>query len=934
MNKLSPEKESAIALLDEGEEYVALFFRKAKGLDIFSRLKEKGWFSPDKNPAPVEAREEGYNSIPYWPVLEYLEKISSDCALPENREYAEELMEIIRSVTRPPDTNKVDNYRTWHSFTKILAKLPTDVIRVEDIELVADWLDSRFSTSLVSGEIGRSLLPKLLKEESGHDLMLAEKIVEVVTRVRLVEKKMPIVRDRREAVPVLDPYWLNRLFEQNGKKLGEKCGRSVIDLLQKRLFEVMRYGDQDRFSYLWRPVIEDDERNLAHMREAENILVSALRDTLFGYSNRDPNSAKNYVKEFYSKGSQVLTRLALHITNERYDLFREVFWDVLSPDLFNRNLQHELYLLLDNRFREFAHEQQSRVVEIIDDLVADWVEGEKRETANAYIRLEWLCALKEKGNRRVDQLYEKYLKITGREPENPDLPYPTGAVWGKDKSPYSVHEIAGKKINEIVELLNDFKESGEWESPNEKGLGDTLREAVKQNPSYFWNDLSPFLETKTIYQYSLLKAFEDLWNANTNIDWNRILDFCWKIVESDSFWEKNGDKESASLKPTRGWMTSCISDLIRAGVQKDEWAFEPVYLPIAERIILRILEKEPSTAKGDERDALTEAINTPKGCCVEALFSYSLRRARLEDKKIGHHEKFWESIRKTYDRELGLCDRGNFEFSTLCGTYLPNLLYLNKEWLTENVDNIFSKKSEKNWLCAVQGYAHINRIYQDIYALLRQHGHLSKVLNTVFDNERVRERIIDHISVAYLHGEEGLDENESLFTHILRQWREKDISHIIWFFWTLREERDEKMQNRVLEFWKWCSNRIGENKENNANVLSDLNQLAVFLEKIDEEKKSWLMQSAPYVEEKYHATFFLEYLDRLASNHPREVGEIYEQMLSRCVPEYPLENVRSIVTKLYEAGVAEAANRICDTYYGKGLEFLRDLYDKYNTTQT
>jgi len=126
-------KKVDINLLKEGGEYASIFFRSATGMDIFYPLKDKGWFSPERNPAPFIDMKQSLYRIPRWPALDYLERVAEESALPGNRQYAEGLMQILREVTRPPDGEKVDNFNTWYSFSKIISSLPTNVIKIEDI---------------------------------------------------------------------------------------------------------------------------------------------------------------------------------------------------------------------------------------------------------------------------------------------------------------------------------------------------------------------------------------------------------------------------------------------------------------------------------------------------------------------------------------------------------------------------------------------------------------------------------------------------------------------------------------------------------------------------------------------------------------------------------------------------------------------------------
>ena len=80
-----------------------------------------------------------------------------------------------------------------------------------------------------------------------------------------------------------------------------------------------------------------------------------------------------------------------------------------------------------------------------------------------------------------------------------------------------------------------------------------------------------------------------------------------------------------------------------------------------------------------ERDALTHAMNTARGRCLEALIEYSLRHARILDDRKQDKNLFWERIRPVFEHELVACKDGNFEFSAFSGSYLPNFYYLSKD---------------------------------------------------------------------------------------------------------------------------------------------------------------------------------------------------------------------------------------------------------------
>lgn len=86
---------------------------------------------------------------------------------------------------------------------------------------------------------------------------------------------------------------------------------------------------------------------------------------------------------------------------------------------------------------------------------------------------------------------------------------------------------------------------------------------------------------------------------------------------------------------------------------------------------------------------MSQAINTPKGRTLEAIFGRALRESRLADKESGSHAATWEHLRPRFDQELEKCETGNFEFSTLSAAYIANLEYLSTEWLQAHIKEIF-----------------------------------------------------------------------------------------------------------------------------------------------------------------------------------------------------------------------------------------------------
>lgn len=932
---LTPKQKAAFDLLKEGPEYQGYFFNRVEDVGLFMPLKEEGFFNPSNNPTPIESAErKGSFTIPFWSVLIYLEKVSKVSDKPEHRKYAEALIGILREVTKPendPD-KRSDNYRTWYIFSKIMGNLPTDTIKLEDIDLIKYWLDSKFDSGLVGREIGQSLLPKLIEKSDNEDIQKAVRIIDI------------IVRSKGHGKGVMDAHDLEELFKKNAVNLGHQCGKEVVSILRSRLeSEQIIPEKDDAYSYIWRPAIEEHAQNTSR-EDAREALISGLRDVLSAYAQA--KDASESLLELFKSPRWIIKRIVLHVLNVQFQKYSELGQKLIMEnltDLFSKsNYHHEFFELLRSRFKDFAEDNQQKIIETISGLAHQWpdnVPSNEREGLNKGIRLRWFLAIYGSGYSFPQNVIKEY-GLDSAKMDHPEfLSYHGPVTWGTEQL-FSVGDLMAKGgIKDIVKFLNEFEGKNRFNEVGYEEAGQVLKQAIKTNQQLFENNLNEFLDAKPVYQYYALQAFEELWNEKKLIDWQKVLEFIKQIVDSEKLWAKETEKRTIGFYFRKDWIPSLIARLIQSGIRDDEWLMPDARLPEARNILEVLLEKIDPSAKETEADALTEAINSSKGHAIEAYFNYALRECRIlsakhENQGIEERKKFWEGIKPIFNKELDKAKNANFEFSALAGQYLPNLYYLSKEWVKENINKIFPVDPEldKNWRCAISGYSYVNMVYTVIYRLLKDNGHFKRVLNSSFDKSNIRERVIENIAISYLRGEEDLQSKNSLMAYILDVWQSQDICSVIDLFWSHREVDFKNGEDqRILAFWEYCYSKIKDNEQAHRTILSDLNLLATFLKKIDSKSKDWLIQSAPYVEERHHAYFFLESLDRLADTNPKEVGEVYLAMLEgNALPLYEESNIKSIVEKIYKEKEKSLANKICDRYSREGHEFLNDLYEKYN----
>jgi hypothetical protein len=1051
-------------LQNEARRYY--FFKNLKHIKWFPFLKK--YFSPEKAPSPQPAEEEGYFIIPQWNVLPYLEKISQQVTITDNEKYAEELLDIIKNVTEYHVKNdrRLDNYRTWWYFVKILLNIPNAKIikylKDNNIQIgkdwIKEWITSKFDSLLPASDISTKLLPKFLTENK-EDIEIAEQIIDVITDIKEdyfedeeETQRIGLFEGKKEPKTKVDSYWLIESFKKNADKIGKLCSDTLIFGLANKLkmildrehndYQVLielddntyritttRIGEynfkfsierlhkkeidnlkpedrhfgvlkvagetlhsfsksniqkKERFIRIIKEEIENNpsisvlknypelDKKLKSLYEglysdyssiwykslsagpdsgihnAQELLVFILRDILFSKCAMDTFAGRVILDRFLSDEYQypLFRRFVLLVVGAYWNEYKNLFWKfikVVTEPFDESDYEVELYKLLQQNITKFTPDEKDRIKNLISK-GPRWLPDEK-ERQKQYIarwKQKWYSAMQE--DDYFLKLFEEQKTITGEEKiESPSEKVFIETRWGPGPSPLSKEEILKMNNVDLVKYLRKFKTQDRWKGPTEEGLAEVLRSAVKENPNKFVEELHLFLEVKYKYVYNILYGLEDAWKEKKSFNWGKLFNFSKEYITKENFLEEGKKEQGEDWHPYHIWIINVVADLIQEGTRSDSWAFPEDYFKQAEEIInilLDILEKLPKKEEITHRNFVTEALNTSYGRVIIAIILFSLRKAWVKDKKGIKKEIKWESTQ--YDN---LLSKGIIEAFTLFGEYMPDFVYLNKPWVEQKIKEFESFYPDNiKWQAFMEGYLYGYRVYQDLYKLMR--NHYIKAIDSDFGEERTENRLVQHITIGYLRGNESLESKESLFKKIIDKWNYTQLNEIVDFLWNQgrsmteqdkETEEDKEIKERIIKFWEWTYEKrdiIKDRlKENYGKFLAALSKLTVLLDKIDDTNSKWLLLSAPYAGQSFDSTFFIEYLDKLANKDKRNIkyiADIFLEMLSKSTPTFREENIKSIVENIYQFGNKNKANTICNIYGSRGHEFLRPLYEKYN----
>jgi hypothetical protein len=467
-------------------------------------------------------------------------------------------------------------------------------------------------------------------------------------------------------------------------------------------------------------------------------------------------------------------------------------------------------------------------------------------------------------------------------------------------------------------------------SSTKEDLSNTFRISVSKNPEKFSKDLDSFFNLPRMYKHSLLWGLLEAWRNKQKFAWNELFAFILKAIESDEFWKESYAENRYNYRDS---IISQIAELINEGTRDDSYAFDSELLPVAEKILLILLNKTEASLP-EMGDRINSVFNSTKGKIFTAMVNYSLRYARLYRK--GEDARWVDSIKKEFEKRLNREYDPCLGFSVILGMYLPYIYDLDKSWVIEEINHIFPKSIiEEHWKAAFLGYLfNASIVYEDIYCLLRENGHYAKAIETKFEDEHIEERLVQHICIGYMEGWENLENKNSLISKLIERKNPSYISEIVSFFWMRRGTLTDK--GKIKPLWKVLYEIALQYLDNPEykRIISDLSKWLSLIDEIDDTTFEWLKTSARYVEVNNNAFYFIEYLLLHVDKVPGKVGKLYLEMLdSETYPYYETENIKIFVQRLYEKGQKEIADRICNKYGEKGyhFDFLREFYEKYKS---
>jgi hypothetical protein len=921
------------------EQYFFKHLADSENVAWFEPLRQQGFFSTP--PEPIE--HEGTISYPRWPALWYLVAI------------APELPEAVIEVAEQTSTR---NPFVYLNLVRAAQRMPPPrAVRI--VPLVVRWTDEGM-------RIGEDVISLAIHLAQGNQWEDALALVELILSPK--EQEIP-----SRAVAKAEKYFSQWFVERNLAFFLEQRPLEILDIVEGNLIRSLEIEgrDEDSSSSGWRPAIEPGHEQNWGFGEIKDLLVDAAVQALDYIVQNMPDRGRNRVETYLRHPRSIFRRLAIHITRENATSWPDLVEDLFTDERYldeeeNRQIYHEYWMLMSEAYRSLSEAiQDSFAKRLLGKLPPDQSNHHQR-----YWVLRQMWAIKD--SLRSDQHRNTLAELTSQygEPDHPSFLSYSRTLVGT-VSPKTSEDLINMSHEEIIaELRKELPFEG-FDEPNQEGLADALKAAVVSAPGHFAPIATQLLgpDIPPVYTYHALWGFREAWKES-DFDWKPVLELCDRVSQTRE--QESDSGEPPDMMPGY-WMTkyanarSAVADLLEAGVLRDERAIPAELLPSV-RDILLVLANDPNPspeyeqrriADGVSYGVLTIALNTVRGKAIEALIQYALHvartgsqeqeqptqpRSRMEDEVKG---KLTEKLDKQVDSSLAV--------HSLFGKYLPNLHYLDEEWLASNLERIFPRRPEMAgyWEAAWDGYMFRGDFFGSLYERMLKPYYRYALEQIALGeqgragSEASRGRLAQHLAALYWRGIETLEDNDSLavlfFNLAPGDLRAKFIDSLGVALREARPAADSDEWLRASTLWEARFRTIGEEiVERGVQPTGHFAELGAFVRWvpfIPENLESFypMIRIATLASNDGAVNELIEFLASVAPNHAPFTVSLLEELLkqSHRGPWFlragrTAGHVRTILeaaTSSGDAGAKSCTERVVNLFGTRGDERFRDLLD-------
>jgi hypothetical protein len=790
------------------------FFRTVSNPAWLPILVKEGYF---KIP-PTSIEVDGGVRFPFWTETQYLVKIANLSP--------KDVCEVIKNV---PNT---DNLWVHRDYLDAALSMPANVGK----QLLKKAKKERwFSTDFFSraSEEGGNLMVKFAKE---GEVDAAFELATLLLSLKKVELNDAVFRrtnglKSHEAKSRIDEWEYGEILEKKVPALIEADPLRTIEVFANLLEGAIRIErekkdyEDDNLLHVRRPAIEDSPLNYKH-EDIKNLLITKIRAIVDNLAVQKSSKLKRAVESLaHAEGIYpIMLRLQLHAYRNTPEVFREEIKSVLSKKEYfdDTRLQHEYRLLIKSQFSNLPQKIKGKIL--------DWIEkGPKRKDNDKNFLGYWQVQKLEPISDCLPRKWQVYYKglIKKHKPDHQDSGS-SHSSWVGPVSPLTEEEIKTKDPAKVIKYLSKWTPPKEHFGPSPEGLGRSLEAAIVLNaPSYSKLTKKAFdLKLRPVYLYHLVVGLTNSYKQGKLLEWGTVLDFCDSVMATEAPYKY--PKDEGYFGET-GWngVRKAIADFFEEILKKGEVELPFKYRKKAWSILKRLVEdKDPDLEfekqyGGDNMDPAMMSVNTVRGGAFHALLEYAMWVSRNLNKEDESKTVLVPEVKRVLEKHLNPKHDPTVTTRSVYGVNFPRLYYLDKNWASKNIQNIFPDPFEGDLAqSAWRAYLELAQFWvPSVKSLRSQYIQATKFLIERKSRDEADNRLAEHLMISYWRGDITL--TDPLISNFYKYAPEDVRSHAVWYLWRSMEEsklkKTSKEWKRLKALW---SLRVKENKSEKSKELS------------------------------------------------------------------------------------------------------------------
>jgi len=790
------ETNALLKLIAASPIYVEYFFTQLDTDNWLLILRDNGVF---RTPQESITKDGGMLFPAWWPSVYFIKMAKT---------HQKVVMDIILEM------DPTENIRVHSDLIEASLKMDSsEAIRI--VPLVINWVKTKYPSIAIMKT--RELCRKIVIEGDG--------VCAFILLQGLLSqggcRQDP--REGRRTINNHDLWEIEQVVDDLIPHFVKKYPLKTVTLLCATLDSCLMGNEQaehdHEYSHIWRPAIEEHEQNLQR-DDINGIIITAIRDCLTYIGKENPTILQQVITVLDGYSASIFRRLQIFTMKQYPDLLEErINSTVINVQLLESPENwHEIYHLLEERFPHLPPEvremfygivqkgmDQKRVLEKCRRLYeGETIEGRVEELQARY-RLRLLTPIKRylspEFKTTLIDLEEKLGPL-----EQPD--FSNGYVkseWGSE----AAKRFIGLQDLSNTEIISLFKGKKNNNFLNNFGLEEAFESVVALNPERFLRMDIDFGGTPISFVVHTLEGLCKAQKSGINLNWPMVMASLDKLT-SFSWDETHLGKEAFYSSNSVDFHSINVVDLFLSTNSNAE--LKGIVWHITKKLLDKYVlgpNKVQELVGGD--DPLIRALNDLDGKSMGLLFDFIFWSSRVNGSKTNmdvNAEKVLEMILdKTIDDPS--CVR------TVIGMRIPFLYSQYPEWTMKNWEKILPDVTShrKAWKLTWEGYILANKVYRDVYAVLRS-NYIVAIRKIEGCSEEARAKLISHLVISYIHGLEDIDDSllmviSSKSDSKVRGLILRDMGYVLSAnLEKLSQEKCGEIANRCSSYWGWRLHEI------------------------------------------------------------------------------------------------------------------------------